>query len=138
MLLSALPKATGEAKYSSDIQIPGCLYGHVVRSPYPHARILNIDASAARRTPGVYAVVTSQDIPGSNRLGKTRFDQPILVEDKARCYLDALALIAAVDESAARDAESNLKIELEPLPASVLNGRSPGARGSAYPCGLPK
>ena len=114
---SSLPKATGEAKYVSDIRIPGCLYGHVVRSPLPHARIINIDVTAARRTPGVAAVVTAADIPGVNRLGKTRFDQPILADDKVRSYLDAVVLIAAQDEEAAREAESKIVWEFEPLPA---------------------
>jgi len=128
-LRSALPKATGEAKYVSDIQIPGCLYGHVVRSPYAHARILNIDVSAARRVAGVMAAVTARDIPGMNRLGKTRFDQPILADDKVRSYLDAVVLIAATNISAAHEAESRIKWEFEPLPAvfSIEEALSPGA-----------
>jgi CO/xanthine dehydrogenase Mo-binding subunit len=117
VLRSSLPKATGEAKYVSDLSIPGCLYGLVVRSPYPHARILNIDVDAARRTPGVAAVITASDIPGMNRLGKTRFDQPILADDKVRSYLDAVALIAAENEHAAREAEGNIEWEFEELPA---------------------
>jgi CO/xanthine dehydrogenase Mo-binding subunit len=117
VLRSSLPKATGEAKYVSDLRIPDCLYGYVVRSPYPHARILNIDVSAARRTPGVFAVVTAEDIPGNNRLGKTRFDQPILADDKVRSYLDALVLIAAVDQETALEAESKIVWDLDPLPA---------------------
>ncbi|MBC8336553.1 MAG: molybdopterin-dependent oxidoreductase [Anaerolineales bacterium] len=116
VLRSSLPKATGEAKYVSDLHIPGCLYGHVVRSPFPHARILNINVSAAKRTPGVAAVVTASDIPGSNRLGKTRFDQPILADDKVRSYLDAVVLIAAEDEAAAKEAESKIIWDFELLP----------------------
>jgi CO/xanthine dehydrogenase Mo-binding subunit len=117
VLRSSLPKTTGEAKYVSDLRIPGCLYGRVVRSPYPHARIVNIDVSAARRTPGVAAVVTANDIPGVNRLGKTRFDQPILADDRVRSYLDAVALIAAENEQAAMVAEQNIAWEFDPLPA---------------------
>lgn len=129
VLRSSLPKATGEAKYVSDLHIPGCLYGHVVRSPYPHARILNIDVSAARRMPGVSAVVTASDIPGANRLGKTRFDQPILADDKVRCYLDAVVLIAAEDEEAAREAESKIVWDFELLPAifSIDDALAPDA-----------
>lgn len=117
VMRSSLPKATGEAKYVSDLHIPGCLYGHVVRSPYPHAHIININVSVAQRTPGVAAVITAKDIPGNNRLGKTRFDQPILADDKVRSYLDAVVLIAAVDENVAREAESKIIWEFEPLPA---------------------
>ena len=129
ILRSALPKVTGEAKYVSDLRIPGCLYGHVVRSPYAHARLLDIDVSAARRTPGVAAVVTARDIPGINRLGKTRFDMPILADDKVRTYMDAVVLIAADDEQAAREAESKIKWDYEPLPAvfSFAEALTPGA-----------
>ncbi len=101
----------------SDLHIPGCLNGYVVRSPYPHAKILNIDVSAARRTPGVAAVVTAKDVPGINRLGKTRFDQPILSDHKVRSYLDAVVLIAADTEEAAKEAEGKVIWEFEPLPA---------------------
>jgi CO/xanthine dehydrogenase Mo-binding subunit len=126
---SSLPKTTGEAKYVSDLHVPGALYGHVVRSPYPHARIVNIDVSAAKRTPGVYAVITAKDIPGVNRIGKTRQDMPILSDDKVRSYLDAVALIAAVDEDAAREAESKIKCEFDPLQPlfSIEEATAPGA-----------
>lgn len=126
---SALPKATGEAKFVSDINLPGCLYGQVVRSPYAHARLLNIDVRAARRSAGVSAVVTARDIPGSNRLGKTRFDQPILADDKVRSFLDAVVLIAAKDAQAAREAESKIKWEFEPLQPvfSIEEALAPGA-----------
>lgn len=129
VLRSALPKATGEATYTSDFRLPGCLYGRVVRSPQAHARILNVDLSAAKAVRGVRAVVTAKDVPGLNRLGKTRFDQPILADEKARCYLDALALIAAEDEEAALEAEGKIKLDLEPLPAvfSIEEATAPGA-----------
>lgn len=125
----ALPKATGEARYVSDIRVPGCLYGHVVRSTIPHALIRNIDASAARRVPGVAAVVTAADIPGCNRLGKTRLDQPILADDKVRSVQDAVALIAAESQQAALQAEAALVCDLEPLPGvfSIEEALAPGA-----------
>lgn len=113
---SSLPKTTGEAKYVSDIMIPGCLYGYVVRSPYAHAMVKNIDVTEAKMIPGVYAVVTSKDIPGKNRLGKTRFDQPILADEKVRSYQDAVALIAAVDRETALEAASKLRMEFDVLP----------------------
>jgi CO/xanthine dehydrogenase Mo-binding subunit len=114
---SALPKATGEARYASDMRMPGCLYGHVVRSPYAHARILRLNVDAARGVPGVEAVVTARDIPGVNRLGKTKFDQPILAEDRVRSYMDAVVLIAAKNREAALEAQSKIDWEFEPLPA---------------------
>ena len=53
--------ATGEAKFLDDVQIPEMLYGKVLRSPHPHARILHIDAGRAVRLPGVKAVITAED-----------------------------------------------------------------------------
>src|SRR3990172_12613353 len=54
---------TGAAKYTGDIQLPGMYHVAFVRSPYAHARILNIDASGALKMPGVLAVVTGTDVP---------------------------------------------------------------------------
>ena len=59
-------KATGAAQYTVDIKLPGMLYGKVLRSPYPHARVLEVDVSRAERLPGVKAVLTPKDLP--NRL----------------------------------------------------------------------
>lgn len=125
----ALPKATGEARYVSDIQVEGCLYGHVVRSPFPHAKIRKIDTSAARKIPGVIALVTASDIPGYNRLGKTRFDQPILAEEKVRSVQDAIVLIASETKQAALAAEAAINIDFEPLPGvfSIDEALAPGA-----------
>ncbi len=56
-------RATGAAKYTVDIKLPGMLVGKVLRSPYPHARILKIDKSRAEKLPGVDAVIIFEDIP---------------------------------------------------------------------------
>ena len=74
-------KLTGEAKYTSDIYLPGMLVGKVVRSPHPHARILSIDTSAAESLPGVHAVLTPFDAPG----GRLAPDLPILDTGGALC-----------------------------------------------------
>ena len=56
-------KVTGRARYSADLQLPGMLYGKVLRSPHAHARIKNINTNKAKEIPGVKAVVTSSDLP---------------------------------------------------------------------------
>src|SRR4051812_6002129 len=56
-------KVTGHTPYTADVQLPGLLWGKVLRSPHAHARIVSIDASAAKSVPGVLAVITAQDIP---------------------------------------------------------------------------
>ena len=55
-------KATGEAKFTVDLTLPGMLYARSLRSPYPHARILNIDTGKAETLPGVKAVITGKDV----------------------------------------------------------------------------
>ena len=57
----SVPKATGAARFTADISLPRMLYGKILRSPHPHARILSIDTSRAERLPGVRAVVTAAD-----------------------------------------------------------------------------
>ena len=61
-------KVTGQAKYAADIELPGMLWGKVKRSPYAHARILNIDTSRAESLPGVKAVTTGKDFGDKHRL----------------------------------------------------------------------
>src|SRR3989304_1066271 len=59
--VDARAKVTGQAKYAADIEVTDMLWGALKRSPYPHARILNIDTSKAERLPGVKAVITGKD-----------------------------------------------------------------------------
>src|SRR5271170_27407 len=63
--IDGTPKVRGEFAYSSDLQAPGMLYGHTVRSPHAHARILTIEIAEAVSMPGVHAVLTHTDIPGA-------------------------------------------------------------------------
>ena len=56
-------KATGAAKYTVDIKLPRMLIGKVLRSPYPHARIVKVDKTKAKQLPGVEAVITFEDLP---------------------------------------------------------------------------
>ena len=61
--VDARSKAVGEAVYTDDMSLPCMLRGKILRSPYSHARILNIDISGAKALPGVKAVITSKDLP---------------------------------------------------------------------------
>lgn len=63
-LIDALIKATGQAEYTSDLSLPRMLIGKMLGSPYPHAKVLKVDASRALALKGVRAVVTGADIPG--------------------------------------------------------------------------
>ena len=81
----AVPKTTGTAMYTVDVAFPGMLHAKVLRSPHAHARIVSIDASAARDMPGVHAVVTRDDLEGLNpTYGYFIKDQPVVAIDKVR------------------------------------------------------
>jgi carbon-monoxide dehydrogenase large subunit len=113
--LDAREKVTGRTLYAVDLKMAGMLYAKVLRSPHPHARILHIDATKARSLPGVVAVVTGKDFPGS--LGATVQDQSFLAGDKVRFVGDAVAAVAAVDLDTAEEALSLIHVEYELLPA---------------------
>ena len=111
------PKVTGEGKYAADYEMAGMLWCKMLRSPYPHAKILNIDTSRAERLPGVKAVCTGKDF-GGWRWGwmpKTR-NEPPLADDKVRYMAEAVAAVAAVDEDTAEEATELIKVDYEELP----------------------
>ncbi len=108
---------TGKALYCPDIQLPGMLTGKLLYSPHARARIKNLDVSKARQIPGVFAVITHADIPGENSYLYAYPDQPLLVVDEVRFQGDAVAAVAAQDESTALAALAAIEVEYE-----VLNG----------------
>jgi CO/xanthine dehydrogenase Mo-binding subunit len=107
-------KVSGAAVYPADINLPGTLIGKCLRSPYPHARITSIDASAARRVPGVYAVLTGFDIPDL-LVGRMLRDIPILAHDIVRFVGQKVAAVAADDDDSAEEALSLIEVEYEEL-----------------------
>lgn len=112
--IDSAKKVTGEAKYSADIKLPRMLYGKVLRSPHPHARILNINTEKAERLPGIKAVVTSEDTP-KVKFGIIVPDEYILAVDKVRYIGDEIAAVAAIDESTAEEALQLIEVEYEVL-----------------------
>ncbi len=132
-------KATGTAKYTVDIKLPGMLVGKVLRSPYPHARIKKIDKSKAEKLPGVEAVITWDDVPhklfNPNKLDLINYHPEgelkdmYVISNKARFVGDAIAAVAAVDEATAEEALYLIKADYEILPAvfDPLEAMKPGA-----------
>jgi 4-hydroxybenzoyl-CoA reductase subunit alpha len=114
-------KATGQAKYTGDIALPGMLYGAILHSPIAHAKILNIDVSRAKKLPGVKSVLTTKEV-SNIKFGHSpaRFDETALAVDKVRHVGDEVAAVAAVDEQTAREALELIKVEYEELPF-ILN-----------------
>ena len=108
----------GQAKYAADIYLPGMLYAKILRSPYPHAKILKIDASNAKALPGVRAILTSSDVPDfaiQKRATPPTAVMPVLAS-VARYVGDEILAVAAVDEETAEEALERIKIDYEPLP----------------------
>jgi CO/xanthine dehydrogenase Mo-binding subunit len=109
------PKVKGEFAYSSDLNAPGMLWGHTVRSPHAHARIREIDISSAIGMPGVHAVLIHDDVPGEKRYGLEFRDQPVLAIDRVRYHGEPVALVAADHPEQARRAAEAIRVEYDPL-----------------------
>ena len=105
-------KVSGRAKYASDFSLPGMLCVKILRSPYPHAKIVSIDTSKALALPGVKAVLTHKEMAAYPRWNPS---YPILT-DVARCHGDDIAVVAAVDEDTAVEALDLIKVEYQSLP----------------------
>ncbi len=108
-------KVTGDAIFSADVTFPNMLLGRLVRSPLPHAKILNIDTSRAERLTGVKAVITGEETPFV--FGVSHMDQTPLQTEKVRYVGDPVAAVAAVDPDALLEAMELIKMDYEPLPA---------------------
>lgn len=109
-------KVTGRAKFAEDYSVGHQLCGKVLRSKHPHALIRSIDVSAAAKLPGVEAVLTANDIPGSRIFGVVLKNQQILAEDRVRYLGDGVALVAASTRDIAEHALTLIRVEYEPLP----------------------
>lgn len=114
--VTARAKVLGRAVYAGDIKLPGMLHGRVLRSPYPHARIVSIDTAAARALPGVKAVLTGADAP-AQLWGTHHKERAVLAKGLVRYCGEEVAAVAAVSDEIARDALDLIQVEYEELPA---------------------
>ncbi|MBI4494991.1 MAG: xanthine dehydrogenase family protein molybdopterin-binding subunit [Chloroflexi bacterium] len=126
--VEGLEKVAGLACYTADVSPPGLLWGAVLRSPLPHARIARVDASRARALPGVHAVLTGQDLAGI-RYGRRLNDIPVLAFDRVLFIGDKVAAVAAESRELAEAALAMIEVEYEELPAvfDPLEAMQPGA-----------
>ena len=115
-------KVTGTALFGADVDLPGQLYGAVLHSPHPHARILKVDTEAARTLPGVRAVITGADFP--TLYGSFIADQPILAVGKVRYQGEPVAAVAADTEETAREAVRLCSIRGPPFRRSPKTSRT--------------
>ena len=127
--IDAVERVTGEAKFTRDWKLPGMLYGRVLRSPHPHARIVSIDTSAAARLPGVRAIITNEDaqvVWGAGSVnGGRQYNDPTKEATLHRRYIfnnpvrfvgDSVAAVAATDRHIAEEALTLIEVEYEELP----------------------
>lgn len=116
-----LAHVTARSVYVDDVRIPGTLVAQALRSPHHHAAIRRLDTSKAERLPGVRAVVTHKDVP-KNVYGHLEAlgipaDEPLLAMDDVRYRGQPIAVVAAEDLDAAREAVEAIEIEYEERPA---------------------
>src|SRR5262249_36595939 len=113
-------KVTGRAEYTHTMRLPGMLHAKIFRSTVAHGRIRSIDVSAAKKMPGVYRVVTSEDVRKvipEPYYGPAFHDQPILAIDKVHYVGESVAVVLASDPHLAEAAAALIVAEYEELPA---------------------
>jgi 4-hydroxybenzoyl-CoA reductase alpha subunit len=113
----AMPKVSGQTKFADDLALPRMLFGRILRSPLPHAQILNVDVSRARALPGVVAVLTGEELPIKYGILPVSQDEEALAREKVRYVGEPVAAVAAVDEWTADEALELIDVQYKPLPA---------------------
>ena len=112
----------GKGNYVDDVRLPGMVYGHLVRSPYAHARIKGINAEAAKALPGVLAVITGEDLAKAGLAWMpTLFHdkQMVLATGKVLFQSQEVAFVVAEDRYLAADAAELIEVDYEELPVLV-------------------
>ncbi|MDB4894370.1 MAG: Aldehyde oxidase and xanthine dehydrogenase, molybdopterin binding, partial [Firmicutes bacterium] len=122
--IDGMQRVTGKAVYTADIQLPGMVWAKMVRSPYPHAEIVDIDTSEAEKIPGVIAIIHHKNTPAIPFEGENFVFNPVV-----RYVGCEVAMVAAVNEHIARDAAEAIKVTYKVLPFVLdpVKGAAPGA-----------
>jgi xanthine dehydrogenase D subunit len=123
-------KVTGQFAFGSDLWMDGMLWGATLRSPYPSARIKSVSIGEALATSGVHAVLTCDDVPGTNRHGLDHADQPVLADGVVRYQGEPVAVVAADHPEIAGHAARKIRVEydvIEPVtePVAALAPQAP-------------
>ncbi|MFQ5911886.1 MAG: molybdopterin-dependent oxidoreductase [Nitrospinota bacterium] len=124
----AIDKVAGRAVFADDVYMDGMLYGKLLYSERPSARFA-LDTAEAERSPGVAAVLTAKDVPGTNRMGVVVKDKPVFAAEKIRSVADVLAAVYAQTPEEAEEAVKKIRVRYEDLPGlfDPLQALSPDA-----------
>ncbi|GAC1517577.1 MAG: xanthine dehydrogenase subunit D [Acidimicrobiales bacterium] len=130
-------KTQGQFAFTSDLAAEGSLWGATLRSPHAAARIVGLDATAARRLPGVAAVITAEDVPGRPEFGLDVPDQPVFAVHAVRYAGEPVAAVAADHPETARRALAAIRVDYEPTaglfdPEEALDGPPIHPRGNLF------
>src|SRR5437588_5722758 len=112
----------GQGNYVDDVQLPGMLYGDIVRSPYAHALIKSIDTSEALKVPGVVAVITGKDLDAAGLAWMPTLSadtEAVLALERVHYQMQEVAFVVATSRYAAADGVAAIEVEYEPLPVVV-------------------
>ena len=116
--IDAPDKATGRAIYTDDIVLPNMIYGKLLLSPLPHAKIKSVNIEKAKSLPGVKLILTGSDVTDlTYGTSPPRYDENVLAKDKVRYVGDVVAAVAAIDEATCYKAINLIEVEYEELPA---------------------
>ena len=121
-------KVMGRTRYAGDLPIGGILHARLVLSPYAHARITNIDTTAALALPGVQAVYTSETLGMAQRESTSRSQAPLASGEVLWCG-HPVAIVLAETQAQAEDGAAAVEVDYEPLPAVIdpVSAMQPGA-----------
>jgi len=124
-----LGKVTGRPRFANDLYMENMLIGRIRWSDLPSAEILSVHTEEAEKMPGVALVLIARDIPGLNKLGIIRRDQPAIAADRVRCISDPIAAVFAESEEIAQMAIDRIEIKYRPLPGvfSIEEAAAPDA-----------
>jgi xanthine dehydrogenase YagR molybdenum-binding subunit len=132
--VDGVARVTGQAVYTHDVQLPGMLIGRILRSPYPHARVLSVDSSKAEALPGVWLVWHGRQSPDLAPLGSRWQGRRVFLEELAFQGAE-VAFVLADDERIAEDALALIEVEYEELPfvhdleTAMADGAAPALLG---------
>jgi 4-hydroxybenzoyl-CoA reductase subunit alpha len=122
-MVDGAAKVTGKGLYTDDLRLPGMLFSRILRSTYPHAKILKLDTSRAERIPGVMAVITGKEVAEKYGILPLGHDETALAVDKVRYVGEGVVAVAAISTEILEEAFREIEIVYEPLP-SYLDART--------------